>query len=145
MEQQRCLHPAALFTKDAVLVNNTGPIYGRDATEKMYAELFQKVHFSNHVAKPDPYSPHIIGTTGNEMWWNGEWNVLFKARPAILYKPRAIGHRLLFATAMLGGIGFRSGTQPQQQQRRSRLESKRVPYGNRRHRPDDHLELPIAS
>jgi SnoaL-like domain len=58
---------AALFTKDAVLVNNTGPIYGRDAIEKMYADLFQKVHFSNHVAKPDPYSPHIIGTTGNEM------------------------------------------------------------------------------
>ena len=45
---------------------------------------------------------------------------LFKARPAILYKPRAIGPRLLFATAMLEGIGCRSGTQPQH--RRSRLE-----------------------
>jgi ketosteroid isomerase-like protein len=66
---------AALFTKDAVLVNNTGPIYGRDAIEKMYADLFQKVRFSDHIAKPDQYSPHIIGTTGNEMWWNGEWNV----------------------------------------------------------------------
>ena len=66
---------AALFTKDAVLVNDTGPIYGRDAIEKMYSDLFQKVHFSNHVAKPDQYSPHIIGTTGNELWWTGEWNV----------------------------------------------------------------------
>src|ERR1700722_8469659 len=66
---------AALFTKDAVLVNDTGPIYGRDAIEKMYADLFQKVHFSNHIAKPDQYSPHIIGTTGNELWWNGEWNM----------------------------------------------------------------------
>jgi uncharacterized protein (TIGR02246 family) len=66
---------AALFTKDAVLVNDTGPIYGRDAIEKMYAELFQKMHFSKHIAKPDQYSPHIVGTTGNELWWNGEWNM----------------------------------------------------------------------
>ena len=66
---------AALFTEDAVLVNDTGPIYGREAIEKMYADLFQKVHFSNHIAKLDQYSPHIIGTTGNEMWWNGEWSV----------------------------------------------------------------------
>ena len=55
---------AALFTKDAVLVNDTGPIYGRDAIEKMYADLFQKVHFSDHIAKPDQYSPHIVGMCG---------------------------------------------------------------------------------
>ena len=51
---------AALFTKDAVLVTNTGPIYGPDAIEKMYADLFKQVHFSNHIAKPDQYSPHVI-------------------------------------------------------------------------------------
>jgi len=66
---------AALFTEDAILVNNTGPVYGRDAIEKQYADLFKQMHFSNHIAKPDQYSPHIIGTTGNELWWNGEWNV----------------------------------------------------------------------
>ena len=71
---------ASLFTKDAVLVNNTGPIYGRDAIEKMYEDLFQKVHFSNHIAKPDQYSPHIIGTTGNEMWWNGEWTTTLQVQ-----------------------------------------------------------------
>jgi ketosteroid isomerase-like protein len=75
MEQQRCPGLAALFTEDAVLVTNRGPIYGRDAIERMYADLFEQVHFSNHIAKPDQYSPHVIGTAGNELWWNGEWNV----------------------------------------------------------------------
>jgi Domain of unknown function (DUF4440) len=37
---------AALYTKDAVEVTNEGPIYGREAIEKHYADLFQKVHFS---------------------------------------------------------------------------------------------------
>ena len=71
---------AALFTQDAVLVTAQGPIYGREAIEKHYAALFQKVHFSNHVAKPDQYSPHIIDTAGNEMWWNGEWNVTLQGQ-----------------------------------------------------------------
>jgi ketosteroid isomerase-like protein len=44
---------AALFTEDAVLVTTQGPIYGREAIEKHYAGVFQKVHFNNHVAKPD--------------------------------------------------------------------------------------------
>ena len=42
---------AALYTEDAVLVNDSGPIYGREAIEKYYADLFQKVHFSNHISK----------------------------------------------------------------------------------------------
>jgi ketosteroid isomerase-like protein len=71
---------AALFTKDAVLVNNTGPIYGREAIEKQYADLFKQMHFSNHIATPDRYSPHIIGTTGNELWWNGEYSVTIQGQ-----------------------------------------------------------------
>jgi ketosteroid isomerase-like protein len=62
-----------LYTEDAVLVTNTGPIYGREVIEKHYAELFQTLHFSNHLDKRDQYSPHIIGTAGNEAWSNGEW------------------------------------------------------------------------
>jgi uncharacterized protein (TIGR02246 family) len=71
---------AALFTEDAVLVTTQGPIYGREAIAKHYADVFRKVHFSNHIAKPDQYSPHTIGTAGNEMWWNGKWNVTLEGQ-----------------------------------------------------------------
>ena len=36
---------AALFTEDAVLVNDTGPVYGREAIKKYYTDLFQKCAF----------------------------------------------------------------------------------------------------
>jgi ketosteroid isomerase-like protein len=71
---------AALFTEDAVLLEDTGPIYGREAIEKHYANVFQKVHFSNHLDKPDQSSPHIIGTTGNEAWSNGQWSLTYQVK-----------------------------------------------------------------
>ena len=63
---------AALFTEDGVLVTNTGPIYGREAIEKHYADLFQKVHFSNYLGKAD--SRHMIERDGNKAWSNGAWS-----------------------------------------------------------------------
>jgi hypothetical protein len=48
-----------------------GPIYGREAIEKWAADLFKRIHLSNHVGKDDQFSPHVIG---NEMWCNGEWS-----------------------------------------------------------------------
>jgi ketosteroid isomerase-like protein len=65
---------AALYTADAVIVTDHGPIYGRDALEKHFADLFKAIHISKHIGKADQYSPHIIGTAGNEMWANGEWS-----------------------------------------------------------------------
>ncbi len=65
---------AALFTEDAVLVTDRGPIYGREAIEEYHAGLFMQFHFRNHLGKRDQYSPHIIGTAGNEVWSNGEWS-----------------------------------------------------------------------
>ncbi|HYY27278.1 MAG TPA: hypothetical protein VE860_05005, partial [Chthoniobacterales bacterium] len=63
-----------------VLVTTQGPIYGREAIEKHYADVFQNVHFSNHIAKPDQYSPHIIGTAGNEMWATGRWSATIQGK-----------------------------------------------------------------
>jgi uncharacterized protein (TIGR02246 family) len=66
---------AALYTEDALLLTNTGPIYGREAIEKHFAEVFQKVHYSKHLDTRDQSSPHVIGTTGNETWSNGQWSL----------------------------------------------------------------------
>jgi ketosteroid isomerase-like protein len=63
---------AAFYAEDAVIVTDTGPIYGRDAIEKHFADLFKQVHISNHISKADQYSPHMIGTT-DKAWSNGEW------------------------------------------------------------------------
>ncbi len=69
---------AALFTDDAIEVTDTGPIYGRDALEKNWANL--KLQFSNHVITVDQYSPHVIGTAGNEAWINGKYSLVVKGQ-----------------------------------------------------------------
>ncbi len=71
---------AAFFTEDAVLVTDRGPVYGREAIEKHFTDLLQNVHFSNHIAKADQYSPHIIGTAGNEIWSTGEWSLTIRGQ-----------------------------------------------------------------
>jgi hypothetical protein len=72
---------ALLFTEDAVLVNNSGPVNGREAIKKYYTDLFQNVHFSNNVTTYDPNSPHDVFKSEAGAWlqWNcfGErvsWN-----------------------------------------------------------------------
>ena len=56
---------AALFTEDAVLVEESGVVSGRENIKKHYTDLFQNVHFDKNVTTHnDPNSPHIIGAFG---------------------------------------------------------------------------------
>jgi ketosteroid isomerase-like protein len=71
---------AATYTDDAVHVTPGGPIYGREAIEKYFADRFQKWHYSNHISRTDQYSPHIIGTAGNEIWATGEFSQTIPAQ-----------------------------------------------------------------
>jgi len=74
---------AALFTKDTVLVEQAGPVYGREAIQKHYASLFLNVHFSNNlITYNDPNSPHVIGKDGNQTWENGEWSMTYQVKGA---------------------------------------------------------------
>jgi hypothetical protein len=82
---------AALYTEDAVVVTfDAGPIYGRKAIEKNWADTFTKIHFSKHVSKQEEYSPHVIGTAGNEFWSTGEFEQTFKPGMAALCELAAI-------------------------------------------------------
>jgi ketosteroid isomerase-like protein len=65
---------AALYTDDAVFVSDRGPVYGREAIKKWYADVFQRWHPKDHIGKADQYSAHAIGTAGHEIWSNGEWS-----------------------------------------------------------------------
>jgi uncharacterized protein (TIGR02246 family) len=69
---------AANYTEDAVLVEQDGPTFGRKAIEKLWADRFQKVHFSDLVDTLDEDSPHIIGTDGKQMWATGGWSATIK-------------------------------------------------------------------
>ena len=68
------------FTEDAVQVNDWGANYGREAIQKNYENIFKGVHFSKHLSTLDQYSPHMIGTAGNEMWVTGEWNTTLEGQ-----------------------------------------------------------------
>jgi ketosteroid isomerase-like protein len=63
---------AALHTKDAVLVNNRGVIYGREAIDKHWADVFKPGPFQQLCRQGRPEFPQLTGTDGNQMWATGE-------------------------------------------------------------------------
>lgn len=71
---------AAHFTEDAVLVTPYGSVFGRQAIEQWYADLFKEVRLSNLRSAVDPDCPHLIGTDGKEMWATGEWSATVKGQ-----------------------------------------------------------------
>jgi len=69
---------SALFTDDAMEVTDTGPLYGRDALQKNWVELFKHIRISNSLSTVDQDSPHIIGTAGNDLWMTGNYSQTIK-------------------------------------------------------------------
>ena len=70
---------AALYTDDAVHVTfNEPPIYGREAIQKHFEDDFQRIHFIKYLSKLEEYSPHVIGTAGNVLWSDGEFDQTFQ-------------------------------------------------------------------
>ena len=66
---------AALYTDDAVHVMfNGSPIYGREAIQKHFEDDFKKLDLGKYLSKLEEYSPHVIGTAGNELWGTGEFD-----------------------------------------------------------------------
>jgi len=51
--------------QNAVVVTDTGPIYGLEAIDKYNPDVFKQFHFTNHISKCDQYGAHIIGTYRN--------------------------------------------------------------------------------
>ena len=71
---------AANFTEDAVNVEQDGTTLGREAIEKLWADRFQKVHFTNNIVVVDEDSPHIVGTDGRKMWATGRWSAIIQGK-----------------------------------------------------------------
>jgi ketosteroid isomerase-like protein len=71
---------AALYTEDALLwPPERGPVYGREAIEKYYADLFREYDASDCVIRPDRDSPQIIGTDG-KLGSSGNWSATLKPK-----------------------------------------------------------------
>ena len=71
---------AANFTEDAVNVEQGGTTFGREAIQKLWAERFQQLHFSNDRAPVDEDSPHVLGPDGKQMWATGSWSATIQGK-----------------------------------------------------------------
>jgi ketosteroid isomerase-like protein len=65
---------AAFYARDAIIVAPEGPIIGRQAIQKWYADVLQRLRPNNRAGKVDGNAAHLIGETGNEAWATGEWS-----------------------------------------------------------------------
>jgi hypothetical protein len=96
---------AALFTEDAVYVTARGPVNGRQAIEKYFADLFQKMRFSDHLIAVDQFSPRIYRYS----WRSGVGNRRMESgysRPKWRsYAMKDTGQRLKSVRAMIGKFG----------------------------------------
>jgi uncharacterized protein (TIGR02246 family) len=78
---------AALYTEDAVFITDSGPVYGRQAIGKWFADNFKAVHPKSYSWEEAPNSPRIIGTANNIGYFTptiirseGEWSVTLQGK-----------------------------------------------------------------
>jgi ketosteroid isomerase-like protein len=69
---------AALFTKDGVLVTDSGIFTGPEAIQKYQEGVFKAGHFSNHMGKCDEAGVHLISADGKEVWRSGDWSLIWQ-------------------------------------------------------------------
>jgi ketosteroid isomerase-like protein len=94
---------AACFTEDGVYVTDRGPINGRDAIQKWYADLFQNVQFSNHVITVDPIPLMLWVRLAIRCGQQENGTLILKVKTSVQYKSRDTGQ--LFVRAMIGRSG----------------------------------------
>ena len=68
----------ALYTDDAIFVTDTGPLYGRQAIEKYYADNFKGWQPKNHTSTTDPHSGRMLGP--DTLTRGGEWSETGKGK-----------------------------------------------------------------
>jgi hypothetical protein len=73
---------AANFTGNAILLTWLGELWGRQAIEHSYADLFKEVQASNNLVTVNEDSPHTLGTASNELWATGKWSQTLKGHNA---------------------------------------------------------------
>jgi uncharacterized protein (TIGR02246 family) len=65
-----------VFTKDAVLVTNKGPLHGQEEIETYFGDLFKNVHVIEHWFHADPATVLVLAP--DKMWCNGNWCMTFE-------------------------------------------------------------------
>jgi uncharacterized protein (TIGR02246 family) len=65
-----------VFTKDAVLVTNKGPLHGQAEIETYFGDLFNNVHVIEHWVQADPTAVLVLAP--DKMSCNGNWCMTFE-------------------------------------------------------------------
>jgi len=68
----------AVYTEDAIDVTHSGPLYGRQAIEKFYADQFKGWQPKNHTSTIDPHSVRMLGP--DNLTRGGEWSETGKGK-----------------------------------------------------------------
>jgi len=66
-----------VFTKDAVLVTNKGPLHGQEEIETYFGDLFKNVHVIEHWVQADPTTVLVLAP--DKLSCNGSWCMTFES------------------------------------------------------------------